>query len=184
MRLAPPELIEAMKSPAPSGQLDVAPQSFYGIPPPPITPAQKKLRDQARANPLSMPGMGPCPSGAACSVLQTEGPLLSIAQSGPSLPPAPMAKKKSLRMIKATPDYQPIHREVPVEQVEDIQRVMEKREDGSSIAADYVTAQEEIETKNPYQTDTVLYTPQSRRTFHRFIEDNYGEVFHLSPEVK
>jgi hypothetical protein len=93
-------------------------------------------------------------------------------------------KVKSLRMVKPTPDYRPIHRAVPMEQLPEIEDVMKKRDDDSSIAIDYIAAQKEIETKNPYLTDTVFYTPQSRRTFHRFIRDNYREVFHLNPQVK
>jgi hypothetical protein len=164
MKLATPEMIDALKSPVPSGHLDVAPQSFHGIPP--MKQAQK--RDQA-VKPLSMPGMGS---------------LISMADNGPSLPAPPIMKKKSLQMIQATPDYRPIHREVPMDQLEEIKRVMEKRDDNSSIAADYIVAQEAIEGKNPYLTDTVIYTPQSRRTFHRFIEDKYRDVFHLDPQVK
>ena len=126
VKLATREVIDAMKSPAPTGQLEVAPQSFHGIPPPPMTQAQKKVRDQSRANPLSMPGMGP---------------LLSAAASGPSLPAPPMMKVKSLRMIQPTPDYRPIHRAVPVEQLPEIKDVMKKRDDDSSIAIDYIAAQ-------------------------------------------
>ena len=44
--------------------------------------------------------------------------------------------------------------------------------------------QKEIETNNPYLTDTVIYTPQSRRSFHRFIQENFWDTFHLDPQMK
>lgn len=170
MKLATPETIEAMKLPPPKGQLDVVPQSFQGIPPPPITSVQKKAREEARANPLLMPGMGP---------------LLSMAaDSGPSLPAAPIAKKKQLRMVKETPDYRPIERTLPTDNLDTIREHMTARDDGTSIPEDYMEKQKEIETKNPYQTDTILYTPQTRRSFHRFIEDNYSNDFRLKQELK
>ena len=167
MRLATPEMIAAMKAPDPSGQLAFAPQPFHGTPPPIA---------KAKTDPLSMPRVG-----SASAEPRPKGPLVSMAVSEPS---APIAKRKSLRMVKDTPDYRPLHREVPLEQLEDIKRVMGKRDDDTSVAADYIDAQKAIEGKNPYLTDTVLYTPQSRRSFHRFIQNNYQEVFHLKPEVK
>lgn len=59
MKLATPEMIEAMKLPPPKGQLDILPQSFQGAPPPSMAPSQKKAVEAARENPLLMPGMGP-----------------------------------------------------------------------------------------------------------------------------
>ena len=167
MRLATPEMIAAMKAPDPSGQLAFAPQPFHGTPPPIA---------KAKTDPLSMPRVG-----SASAEPRPKGPLVSMAVSEPS---APIAKRKSLRMVKDTPDYRPLHREVPLEQLEDIKRVMGKRDDDTSVAADYIDAQKAIEGKNPYLPDTVLYPPQSRRSFHRFIQNNYQEVFHLKPEVK
>ena len=174
MKLATPEMIEALKLPPPKGQLDVLPQSFQGLPPSPIAPAQKKAKEAARANPLVMPGMGP---------------MLSISKKaavdgGPSLPAAPIAKKKTLRMVKETPDYRPIERTLPIDNLGAIREHMTQREDGSSIPEDYMEKQKEIETKNPYQTGTILYTPQTRRSFHRFVEDNYSDDFRLKQELK
>ena len=134
MRLATPETIEAMKLPPPKGQLEVVPQSFQGIPPPPITPAQKKALAQAKEQPFLLPGMGP---------------MISMAKDGgPSLPAAPIEKKKKLRMIKETPDYRPIERTLPTDNLEQIREHMSSREDGTSIAEDYMTKQTDIETKN------------------------------------
>ena len=165
------EVIKAMKLPAPSGQLQVAPQSFHGIPAPPISEAQKKVRATAKDNPLLMPGMGPLISSLA-----------SPSLAGPSLPAAPIAKKKTLRFIKETPDFHPLHREIPVSKIANFERVLG---DGTNtVAVDYIKKQEEIETNNPYLTDTVIYTPQSRRSFHRFIQDNFWDTFHLDPQIK
>ena len=55
--------------------------------------------------------------------------------------------------------------------------------DDPSLAA-YQLGQTEIETRNPYVTDTVIYTPQTRKGFYRFIMDNYASTFQLIPHVK
>jgi hypothetical protein len=44
---------------------------------------------------------------------------------------------------------------------------------------EYHVAQGTIESTNPYMTDTTIYTPQSRKSFYRFITDNYSDVFRL-----
>lgn len=69
IKRASAEVIQAMKLPAPSGQLQVAPQSFHGIPAPPISEAQKKVRAIAKENPLLMPGVSPVISSLTSSSL-------------------------------------------------------------------------------------------------------------------
>jgi hypothetical protein len=44
----------------------------------------------------------------------------------------------------------------------------------------YQVDQADIESNNPYMTDTVIYTPQSRKSFYRFVTDNYSEAFRLA----
>ena len=46
---------------------------------------------------------------------------------------------------------------------------------------DYRKAQHEIITANPYRTTTELYIPQTRRSFYRFIKENYQQ-FRLLPK--
>lgn len=173
MKIAPPEMIEALKLPPPSGQLEVLPQSFQGRPSPPIEPEQKKVLEKARENPLVMPGMGPQLSISKKAV-----------ESGPSLSEAPLARVKTLRLVKETPDYRPIDRTLPTDNLDAIREHMTTREDGSSIPEDYMEKQTEIETKNPYLTDTIVYTPQTRRSFRRFIEDTYKDDFQLAKNMQ
>jgi hypothetical protein len=174
MKLATPEMIEAMKLPPPKGQLDVLPQSFQGSPAPPIKPSEAKLRKEAQENPLLLPGMGPKLSLSK----------MAVEDGGPSLHEAPIAKVKKLRMVKETPDYRPIERTLPFDNLENIREHMTVREDGSSIPEDYMEKQREIETKNPYLTDTIVYTPQTRRSFRRFVDDTYADDFRLAQELK
>jgi len=44
----------------------------------------------------------------------------------------------------------------------------------------YQVDQADIESHNPYLTDTTIYTPQSRKSFYRFITSNYSEAFRLA----
>ncbi len=48
----------------------------------------------------------------------------------------------------------------------------------------YQVDQTAIESANPYMTDTTIYTPQSRKSFYRFITDNYSEAFRLAHAEK
>jgi hypothetical protein len=165
IKLASPEVIAAVKQPLPSGQLEAAPQSFAGIPPPPIDKKQEKIFVASRANPLVKPATGllkPVPE-----------------DTGPSLPAAPIAVKKPLKHVtKKTPDYTPPTRKVHPDLQEQIDTTM------APIFKEYETKQAEIESANPYLTDTTIYTPQSRKSFYRFVGDNYTDQFKLIPQVK
>ena len=82
VKLASPDVVAAVKKPLPAGQLDAADQSFAGIPSPPIDKKQEKVFIKSRANPLINPLLSP---------------LRPVqADSGPSLPAAPIAIKKRL----------------------------------------------------------------------------------------
>lgn len=151
MLLATPEMVEALKLPPPKGQLDVLPQSFQGRPSPPIEVAEAKIRKAAQENPLLMPGMGP---------------KLSMSKMASGLSEAPIAKVKKLRMVKETPDYQPLERGLPMDNLENIREHMTVREDGSSIPEDYMQQQTDIEKKKSisnrycclYTTDTAKFS--------------------------
>jgi hypothetical protein len=164
-KLASPEVIEAVKQPLPAGQLEAAPQSFAGIPPPPIDKKKERVFAESAANPLLKPLPGPLPKPVQ-------------ADSGPSLPEAPVAKKRELKLAKKTPDYIPREQTLP----EDIQKGVETKLD--PIFKQYQDDQNKIESNNPYLTDTVIYTPQTRKSFYKFISDNYEETFKLPVELK
>jgi hypothetical protein len=165
IKLASTEVIAAVKQPLPSGQLEAAPQSFAGIPPPPIDKKQERIFAQSKANPLIKPLPGTLPKPIP-------------ADSGPSLPQAPIAKKKQLKLAKATPDYIPRTQTLDPELQEDINTKLDP------IFKQYQEAQNKIESNNPYVTDTIIYTPQSRKSFYRFISENYTETFKLPLQVK
>jgi len=48
----------------------------------------------------------------------------------------------------------------------------------------YQVDQHTIESTNPYLTDTTIYTPQTRKSFYKFITDNYSESFRLAHAEK
>ena len=165
VKLASKDIIDALKAPLPAGQLEAAPQSFAGIPPPPIDKKQERVFAESLANPLlkPLPGAPPRPVQA---------------DSGPSLPAAPIAKKKPLKLTKTTPDYVPRVKTLAA----DIQEGIDTKLD--PIFKEYQDEQDKIESNNPYLTDTVVYTPQTRKSFYRFISDNYSESFKLPLQVK
>jgi len=164
VKLASPDVVAAVKNPLPSGQLDAADQSFAGIPSPPIDKKQEKIFIKSRANPLINPLISP---------------LRPVqADSGPSLPAAPIAIKKPLKHAKKTPDYVKREQKLDPETQEKIDTQL------APIFKEYQDTQTAIESNNPYLTDTVLYTPQSRKSFYRFISDTYTESFKLPLQVK
>lgn len=165
VKLASPEVVTAVKQPLPTGQLDAAPQSFAGTPPPPIDKKQERIFAQSKVNPLVKPLPGTLPKPVP-------------ADSGPSLPQAPIAKKKPLKLTKPTPDYTPRTQKLDSELQEGIDTKLDP------IFKQYQEYQDKIESNNPYLTDTIIYTPQSRKSFYRFISDNYTETFKLPLQVK
>ena len=164
VKLASPDVVAAVKNPLPSGQLDAADQSFAGIPSPPIDKKQEKVFIKSRANPLITPLL---------SVMRP-----TPADTGPSLPAAPIAIKKPLKHAKKTPDY--------IERTKKLDPEVQGKIDIelAPIFKEYQDTQNTLESNNPYLTDTVLYTPQSRKSFYRFISDTYTESFKLPLQVK
>jgi hypothetical protein len=165
VKLASPEVVAAVKQPLPAGQLEAAPQSFAGIPPPPIDKKKERVFVESRVNPLVKPLPGALPRPVP-------------EDSGPSLPAAPIAKKKPLRHVKPTPDYTPRAQKLDPEIQEGIDTKLDP------VFKQYQEKQDEIESNNPYLTDTVVYTPQTRKSFYRFISDTYTETFKLPLQVK
>ena len=165
VKLASPDVIAAVKQPLPAGQLEAAPQSFAGIPPPPIDKKKERVFVESKVNPLVKPLPGALPKPIP-------------ADSGPSLPAAPIATKKPLKLAKKTPDYIPREKKLDPEIQEGIDTKLDP------IFKEYQTKQDEIESNSPYLTDTIVYTPQSRKSYYRFISDTYTETFKLPLQVK
>jgi hypothetical protein len=164
VKLASAEVIAAVKQPVPSGQLEPVAQSFAGVPPPPTTKKSERVLLAAETNPL----LNPVP----------KLPKKTPEDTGASLPPPPLAKKKALKYAKKTPDYQARTQGVDAELQDAIDTTMEP------IFKEYQTAQDEIQSKNPYLTDTTIYTPQTRKSFYKFISDTYVSDFKLIQQVK
>lgn len=91
---------------------------------------------------------------------------------------AVLPARKELRFAKPTPDYRKRQPVLNLPRQQDIDTRLDP------IFGQYQRAESEIVSKNPYLTDTAIYTPQSRKSFYRFISDNYSEVFRLIPQIK
>jgi hypothetical protein len=150
------EMKAAVQRP-PSGLTDTAAQSFYGDPKP---KAQQGIKP---ANPKPL-GLQPV--------------FDDVKEEPPAPAPAVLPARKELRFAKPTPDYRKRQPVLNLPRQQDIDTRLDP------IFGQYQRAESEIVSKNPYLTDTAIYTPQSRKSFYRFISDNYSEVFRLIPQIK
>lgn len=159
-KLATPETILAYKAPTPSSPLEAVSQSFAGTPSPTIAKPKRVI-----VNPLIKP--------------DTDYPAITPEDTGVSLPAPPIARKRQLRFaIEPTPDYTPKTLGISKE-------TQDMLDEGLPAEfKEYQLAQTKIESTNPYLTDTVIYTPQTRKSFYRFIADNYSDAFKLLPQIK
>ena len=107
------------------------------------------------------------------------GPKPQVVEAKAEEPqPAVIPARKELRFAKPTPDYRARRPVLNLPRQEDIDTRLDP------IFGQYQRSESEIVSKNPYLTDTVVYTPQTRKSFYRFISDNYSEVFRLIPQIK
>lgn len=148
------EMKAAVQRP-PAGLTDTAAQSFYGDPKP--KPAAQATQAAQRSKPA---GLQPA--------------FDDVKEDAPAVIPA----RKELRFAKPTPDYRARRPVLNLPRQQDIDTRLDP------IFGQYQRAESEIVSKNPYLTDTAIYTPQSRKSFYRFISDNYSDVFRLIPQIK
>ena len=148
------EMKAAVQRP-PAGLTDTAAQSFYGDPKP--KPAAQATQAAQRSKPA---GLQPA--------------FDDVKEEAPAVIPA----RKELRFAKPTPDYRARRPVLNLPRQQDIDTRLDP------IFGQYQRAESEIVSKNPYLTDTAIYTPQSRKSFYRFISDNYSDVFRLIPQIK
>ena len=148
------EMKAAVQRP-PAGLTDTAAQSFYGDPKP--KPAAQATQAAQRSKPA---GLQPV--------------FDDVKEDAPAVIPA----RKELRFAKPTPDYRARRPVLNLPRQQDIDTRLDP------IFGQYQRAETEIVSKNPYLTDTAIYTPQSRKSFYRFISDNYSDVFRLIPQIK
>lgn len=97
--------------------------------------------------------------------VQSKG--VALPKKAPAIPQIPQT-------IKKTPDLQGRSRPVDAALQEYLPNELKA----------YQVDQTAIESTNPYMTDTTIYTPQSRKSFYRFITDNYSEAFRLAHSEK
>lgn len=154
-QIAPASVLAEVAKPVPTSQLVPSGQSFQGIP----EAAKKEVKKE---NPLIKPGIVSVP----------RQPL-----TGQSLPkPSIARKKKPLTYAKTTTNYRPRHTEMDPE-------LDAMLDDSDPVLKQYYKKQNEIQSANPYATDTEVYMPQSRKGFYRFVQDNYQE-FELESKMK
>ena len=84
-----------------------------------------------------------------------------------------------LRHAAPTPDYRPLSRTLS----STLESYMQSPAAPPSMNV-YFNKQAEIESNSPYLTDVAIYTPQNRRSFYRFIEDNYESSFKPPQQLK
>lgn len=159
VRLADPELLEKYKTPFPKSQLEPSKQFFEGTRVSPIRqPQQERILLAAQKNPLIRP-KAPSEIRLLSADIEKQIPV-------PQKPQRPQIQRPKI----ATPRVQP--EQIPSERAylpEELQT--------------YTDAQSEIEHDDPYLTDTTIYTPQTRKSFYRFISDNYRKNFALPVQV-
>ena len=154
-QLAPASVLDEVAKPVPTSQLVPSGQSFKGTP-------EAVKKEPKKENPLIQPGIISLP----------QQPL-----TGQSLPkPSVSRKKKPLGYAKATANYRPRHTEMDPE----LNAMLDESE---PVLKEYYEKQNEIQSANPYATNTEIYMPQSRKGFYRFIQDNYQE-FELESQMK
>jgi hypothetical protein len=149
------EMKAAVQRP-PAGLTDTAAQSFYGD-------KQTTKTTQAAK-----------PAVSKAEAVKAEAVKAEASDDvKPVIPP-----RKELRYAKPTPDYRARRPVLNLPRQQEIDTRLDP------IFGQYQRAESEIVSKNPYLTDTVVYTPQTRKSFYRFISDNYSEVFRLIPQIK
>jgi len=170
IKLASNEIISAVKQPLPKDPIEAVSQAFSGEAPPPIGNKKKSAIAKSLVNPL----LNPLPK-----LIPT--PLPEDA----TLPEAPI-KKKQLKHAKETPDYQPrkIQLDSMLKDLLDKNEIKKEAKGEESTFKKYQEDQTKIESANPYLTDTVIYTPQTRKSFYRFIANNYTDSFKLPLQIK
>jgi hypothetical protein len=112
--------------------------------------------------------------GSVAPPTQVKPASKGVQSKGMALPrPAPKPLQAAVS-IQKTPDLQQRSRPLDAAAQEFLP---------SELKA-YQVDQTAIESANPYMTDTTIYTPQSRKSFYRFITDNYSEAFRLAHSEK
>ena len=84
---------------------------------------------------------------------------------------------KSVKPLMKPPTKMPTIEQTPLDEE------LQMKIDTNPILREYQTKQADIQTKNPYMTDTSIFTPQSRKSFYKFMSNTYRD-FKLIQQVK
>jgi hypothetical protein len=136
-------------------------------------PLLKMCRVVKHATPLLLAAHKPVPSGN----------LEAIPQSYNGTPPT--VKKSTIPIPSKSTTVTKI-RKKPIKEIKYI--IDDKLQDAintkmNPLFKKYQTNQDEIQSNNPYITNTTVYTPQSRKSFYKFISNTYSK-FKLLRKVK
>lgn len=164
IKLANPEILKSVRTPVPTSQIEPVSQSFYGIPKKEIFVGQERILVSALKNPIINPSV-------------------SLSRLAPKSVDTPLSRAPPKPKLTLKPVEGP-----PPEFIPRKPRVGQKMQQAfdtrlSPIFTQYQRDQTDGEEKNPYLTDTTIYMPQTRKSFYRFISDNYRPVFGLPVQI-
>jgi len=153
VKLADPAFIAQLGRAAPTGQIDIAlQQPFQGSESAPPTRVE-----HAKSVAQSIKGIAPrgmrLPAKPAATDEEKAAPIEKPAE-----------KRAPRVATKPASDYQP--RTYALDSEPEAEMRSELKE--------YRIKQDEIVGANPYVTDMVVYTPQTRKSFYNFIKENYS----------
>ena len=170
---------ESLLKPAPTGTLDVA----EGVPTTiaaaleistPIPGYERGTYISAAQNPVINPSVKRV-------VRPAEGVAGKLPPAPKSVAPKSVAKataKRAERVMGPPSDMKPRRTRIGDRLQAAIDTTL------GPLFKQYQEGQQKIEETNNYKTDTEIYTPQSRKSFYRFIDDNYRDAFALASEFK
>ena len=179
LQKADDEIQKALASQVPEGsQLAPIAQPYSGsisVPPRPVS-EQRVFATSTR----------PKETAIAASIARTSTVASAVATKAPEvrapaslqLPEDESKRKTKLPLattitkakgpVATTADYKPVKRGIPG----NLESFMQKK---SPKLQQYYEGQQKVETENPYLTDETIYTPATRKSFYRFIDENYKD---------
>lgn len=161
----------------PSSVLDAQIQPFGGVPDvAPISEQEEKVALKAQENPLLVPGKAAL---VAAEKKAKDPKSISVSRKSKE---EPKDESKVFVPQPPTPDMTVASKDRELDPYVK-EHLHELTSSSSSLLEEYHIKQNEIETKNPYWTDTVIYTPQTSKSFYKFVDKNYDK-FRLERQLK
>lgn len=165
----PPHLRDALEQLPPTLLAPVT-QPFYGVSSSvAMTVEEKKEAEKEQENPLLHPAQTALKKKKKSATSEKQ-PMVGAPASLP---------KTRLRLVKRTGDMRERNRSDLLDA--DVELDLDEID---PIFTEYREKQDEIESANPYQLETEIYTPINRRTFYKFVDETYSEAFKILPKPK